>query len=61
MEAEETGKVATVLDWRRFLRFPRVSIGFAVVESLSAARTRMEYMDGMVMDVCDVLCFDERK
>lgn len=49
MLALETGKVGTVLGWRRFLRFPQVGIGFAVVESVRAARARREYIEGMMM------------
>lgn len=45
----ETGKVATVLGWRRFLRFSRVGIGFAVVESVRATRARRDHIEGMMM------------
>lgn len=51
VEAEEAGRVATVLGWTRFLRFDQVGIGFAAVESVRAARTRMEYIECIVVDV----------
>ena len=49
MEAEETGRVAMVLRWRRFLRLPPVGMGFAVDVSARAAMASIEYIEGMVM------------